>query len=42
MADLPVQIGQQYEAEIIGISHDGEGVGRVNGFTLFVAGCASW
>lgn len=25
MADLPVQIGQQYEAEIIGISHDGEG-----------------
>ncbi|TXK83588.1 23S rRNA (uracil(1939)-C(5))-methyltransferase RlmD [Paenibacillus sp. N3.4] len=38
MANLPVQIGQQYEAEIIGISHDGEGVGRVNGFTLFVAG----
>jgi len=38
MADLPVQIGQQYEAEIIGISHDGEGVGRVNGFTLFVSG----
>ncbi|MFD0695732.1 23S rRNA (uracil(1939)-C(5))-methyltransferase RlmD [Paenibacillus sp. GCM10027628] len=38
MADLPVQIGQQYEAEIIGISHDGEGVGRVNGFTLFVGG----
>jgi 23S rRNA (uracil1939-C5)-methyltransferase len=38
MADLPVKIGQQYEAEIIGISHDGEGVGRVNGFTLFVAG----
>ncbi|MDR6884332.1 23S rRNA (uracil(1939)-C(5))-methyltransferase RlmD [Bacillus sp. 3255] len=38
MADLPVQIGREYEAEIIGISHDGEGVGRVNGFTLFVAG----
>ncbi|HEY1215928.1 MAG TPA: 23S rRNA (uracil(1939)-C(5))-methyltransferase RlmD, partial [Bryobacteraceae bacterium] len=38
MVDLPVQIGQQYEAEIIGISHDGEGVGRVNGFTLFVGG----
>ncbi|OCT16916.1 23S rRNA (uracil-5-)-methyltransferase RumA [Paenibacillus pectinilyticus] len=38
MASLPVQIGQQYEAEIFGISHDGEGVGRVNGFTLFVAG----
>lgn len=33
-----MKIGQQYEAEIIGISHDGEGVGSVNGFTLFVAG----
>ncbi|WNR45099.1 23S rRNA (uracil(1939)-C(5))-methyltransferase RlmD [Paenibacillus roseipurpureus] len=38
MADLPVKIGQQVEAEIVGISHDGEGVGRANGFTLFVAG----
>ncbi|MEW9701934.1 23S rRNA (uracil(1939)-C(5))-methyltransferase RlmD [Paenibacillus sp. SI8] len=38
MANLPVKIGQQYEAAIIGISHDGEGVGRVNGFTLFVGG----
>jgi 23S rRNA (uracil1939-C5)-methyltransferase len=36
--DLPVQINENYEAEIIGINHDGEGVGRVNGFTLFVAG----
>jgi 23S rRNA (uracil1939-C5)-methyltransferase len=35
---LPVQINEQYEAEIIGINHDGEGVGRANGFTLFVAG----
>ncbi|MDQ0871353.1 23S rRNA (uracil1939-C5)-methyltransferase [Paenibacillus sp. V4I3] len=38
MLDLPVQIGHQYETEITGISHDGEGVGRVNGFTLFVDG----
>jgi 23S rRNA (uracil1939-C5)-methyltransferase len=35
---LPVQKNEEYEAEITGISHDGEGVGRVNGFTLFVGG----
>uniref|UniRef100_UPI003D2D3CA8 23S rRNA (uracil(1939)-C(5))-methyltransferase RlmD n=1 Tax=Paenibacillus oryzisoli TaxID=1850517 RepID=UPI003D2D3CA8 len=38
MADLPVRLGQQVEADIVGISHEGEGVGRANGFTLFVAG----
>jgi len=35
---LPVRRQQQYEAEIVGLSHEGHGVGRVNGFTLFVAG----
>ncbi len=34
----PVQSGQQVEVEIIGISHEGAGVGRVFGFTLFVSG----
>ncbi|NHN29657.1 23S rRNA (uracil(1939)-C(5))-methyltransferase RlmD [Paenibacillus sp. S3N08] len=29
---------EEYEADIIGIGHEGEGVGRVNGFTLFVQG----
>lgn len=35
---LPVARNEEYEAEIIGIGHEGEGVGRVNGFTLFVQG----
>lgn len=35
---LPVAVGGEYEAEIIGIGHDGEGVGRVEGYTLFVPG----
>ncbi len=25
----------EYEADIIGIGHEGEGVGRVDGFTFF-------
>lgn len=37
-ANLPVELNAEYEANVIGINHDGEGVGRVNGFTLFVAG----
>jgi 23S rRNA (uracil1939-C5)-methyltransferase len=36
--DIPVVKNEEYEADIIGISHDGEGVGRVNGFTLFIHG----
>lgn len=35
---LPVAEQGVYEAEIIGLNHDGEGVGRANGFTLFVRG----
>ncbi|WP_088550018.1 23S rRNA (uracil(1939)-C(5))-methyltransferase RlmD [Paenibacillus aquistagni] len=34
----PVQKNDQVELEIIGLTHDGEGVGRVEGFTLFVQG----
>ncbi|WP_240420450.1 23S rRNA (uracil(1939)-C(5))-methyltransferase RlmD [Paenibacillus periandrae] len=37
-ADLPVVRNEEYEAEIVGIGHEGEGVGRVNGFTLFIKG----
>lgn len=36
--DVPVEKNGEYEAEIIGIGHDGEGVGRVSGFTLFIQG----
>jgi 23S rRNA (uracil1939-C5)-methyltransferase len=37
-ASVPVEKNGVYEADIIGIGHDGEGVGRVDGFTLFVQG----
>lgn len=33
----PVQTGGAYEIEIDGLSHDGQGVGRIDGFTVFVA-----
>ncbi|MFD2611409.1 23S rRNA (uracil(1939)-C(5))-methyltransferase RlmD [Paenibacillus gansuensis] len=36
--DLPVSKNEEVIADIIGLSHDGEGVGRANGFTLFVQG----
>lgn len=32
--ELPVEKNGIYTAEVIGIGHDGEGVGRVNGFTF--------
>lgn len=34
----PVVLGERVEADIVGIGHTGEGVGRTNGFTLFVPG----
>jgi 23S rRNA (uracil1939-C5)-methyltransferase len=33
-----VELGREYEAEVFGIGHEGEGVGRVNGYTLFIHG----
>lgn len=38
IADLPVAKNDEVILEIIGMTHDGEGVGRVEGFTLFVQG----
>ncbi len=38
LAGVPVQVGQRIESDIIGLTHDGEGVGRVEGYTLFVRG----
>lgn len=38
LSALPVAKNEVVEAEIIGIGHDGEGVGRTNGFTLFIHG----
>lgn len=34
----PIAIGQTVTCEIAGLTHEGEGVGRVDGFTLFVRG----
>ncbi|HAG00677.1 23S rRNA (uracil(1939)-C(5))-methyltransferase RlmD [Paenibacillus lactis] len=38
IADLPVAKNDEVILEIIGMTHDGEGVGRVEGYTLFVQG----
>ncbi|MET3291817.1 UNVERIFIED_CONTAM: 23S rRNA (uracil1939-C5)-methyltransferase [Brevibacillus sp. OAP136] len=34
--NYPVQLGQIVELEITGLNHEGQGVGRYNGYTLFV------
>ncbi|WP_425452435.1 23S rRNA (uracil(1939)-C(5))-methyltransferase RlmD [Paenibacillus cellulosilyticus] len=36
--NAPVAKNEEYIVDIIGLTHDGEGVGRANGFTLFVHG----
>lgn len=36
--DLPVRVGQTVEVEITGLNHEGAGVGRIEGYTLFVKG----
>ena len=36
--DLPVALHDVIELEIVGLAHEGEGVGRFGGFTLFVPG----
>lgn len=38
LADLPVAKNDESIIDIIGMNHDGEGVGRVDGYTLFVSG----
>jgi 23S rRNA (uracil1939-C5)-methyltransferase len=36
--DAPFQKNDEVTLDIIGLTHDGEGVGRANGFTLFIQG----
>jgi len=36
MNDKPVQLEESYELYIDSYSHQGEGIGRVNNFTVFV------
>lgn len=38
LAGLPVRVGETVALEVIGLTHEGEGVGRVDGYTLFVRG----
>ena len=38
LEDLPVEKNADYVTDIVGITHDGEGVGRVEGYTLFIQG----
>lgn len=38
LADVPVAKNDTCVIEIIGMNHEGEGVGRVEGYTLFVSG----
>ncbi|MFD2368524.1 23S rRNA (uracil(1939)-C(5))-methyltransferase RlmD [Brevibacillus sp. GCM10020057] len=39
--DVPVHVGQTVEVEITGLNHEGAGVGRIDGYTLFVEGALS-
>nr|WP_243711731.1 23S rRNA (uracil(1939)-C(5))-methyltransferase RlmD [Paenibacillus sp. BK033] len=36
--DAPVQKNEEVVVDIIGLTHDGEGVGRADGYTLFIQG----
>lgn len=38
IANLPVAKNDEIELEMIGLTHEGEGVGRADGYTLFVSG----
>ncbi|MFD0672250.1 23S rRNA (uracil(1939)-C(5))-methyltransferase RlmD [Cohnella sp. GCM10027633] len=38
LAGVPVSSGQTVECDVIGLTHDGEGVARYEGYTLFVRG----
>ncbi|CAM3165953.1 23S rRNA (uracil(1939)-C(5))-methyltransferase RlmD [Paenibacillus lupini] len=38
VVDAPVQKNDEVVVDIIGLTHDGEGVGRADGFTLFIQG----
>lgn len=38
MKDKPVNLGEDYELIIGGYSHQGEGIGRIDNFAIFVAG----
>lgn len=38
IAGVPVAVGEAVVIDIVGMTHEGQGVGRVEGYTLFVSG----
>lgn len=38
LLNVPVSKNEDVEVDIIGLTHEGEGVGRVDGYTLFIGG----
>ena len=36
MISIPVEVGEKYQIEITNLSHNAEGIGRYEGFTIFV------
>jgi predicted RNA-binding protein with TRAM domain len=36
--DLPVQIGEEYDVEIVDVTPNGEGIAKVDSFSVFVKG----
>jgi len=38
IAGVPVAVGESVVIDIVGMTHEGQGVGRVEGYTLFVSG----
>ena len=41
-APKPVEVGKEYEVDIIEISRKGDGIARVAGFCSFCRECKSW
>lgn len=35
--NCPVMVGKEYDVDITGMSPNGEGIARINGFVIFVA-----
>lgn len=38
LRDIPVKLGQELELQVTGLAHNGAGVGKYKGFTIFVPG----
>jgi predicted RNA-binding protein with TRAM domain len=36
--DLPVDLGEEYEFDVVDMSPNGEGIAKIGGFLIFIAG----